>query len=142
MSAANDKGEFGAAEEERKRELRKIRRLKGENYRNRYLLPRYVLEEDGTKRKLEPGEYDPNSQLYPISTPIREMSDFGKQQQDAQPREAMRWVTTHSQAHVLPRTVPPPSSLLPRVALVAPCLSPLVFGSVERLTLRALFALV
>jgi hypothetical protein len=75
---ANKDGSFPASQEElNKNELRKIRRLKAENYRNRYLLPRFVLEENGTRRKLEPGEYDPNSQLYPITTPIAELSDFG-----------------------------------------------------------------
>jgi hypothetical protein len=58
-------------------ELRKIRRLKANNYRNMYLLPRFVEEENGEKRKLEAGEFDPKSKLYPLSTPIKDMSDFG-----------------------------------------------------------------
>jgi hypothetical protein len=28
---------------------------------------------------LKAGEYDPKSQLYPLSTPIKELSDFGKE---------------------------------------------------------------
>lgn len=59
------------------KQLREIRRLKANNYRTMYLLPRYVDEEDGSKRKLEAGEFDPKSKLYPITTPIRDMSDFG-----------------------------------------------------------------
>lgn len=59
------------------KELREIRRLKANNYRTMYLLPRFVQEEDGSKRKLEAGEFDPKSKLYPISTPIKDMSDFG-----------------------------------------------------------------
>ena len=42
-----------------------------------YLLPRYVIEEDGSKRKLEAGEWDDNSKLYSIFTPLKDMSDFG-----------------------------------------------------------------
>ena len=60
------------------KELREIRRLKAKAYRDMYLLPRFVVEEDGSKRKLEAGEFDPKSQLYPLSTPISEMSDFGE----------------------------------------------------------------
>jgi hypothetical protein len=58
-------------------QLRQIRRLKANNYRTMYLLPRFVEEEDGSKRKLEAGEFDPKSKLYPLTTPIRDMSDFG-----------------------------------------------------------------
>jgi len=57
-------------------DVRKRRHKKATNYRELYLLPRFVIE-DGEKRKLEAGEYDAKSQLYPISTPIKEMSDFG-----------------------------------------------------------------
>ena len=54
------------------------RRNKADLYRQLYLLPRYVEEEDGTKRKLEPGEFNPDSHLYPLLTPVKELSDFGK----------------------------------------------------------------
>jgi hypothetical protein len=53
------------------------RRLRALKYRELYLLPRFVREQGGSKRKLEAGEYDPNSELYPLSTSIQEMSDFG-----------------------------------------------------------------
>jgi len=56
---------------------KKRRRNKALKYREMYLLPRFVVEEDGSKRKLEAGEFDPNSKLYPLTTPISEMSDFG-----------------------------------------------------------------
>jgi hypothetical protein len=58
-------------------EIREHRRLVAKNYRNMYLLPRFVFEEDGSKRKLEAGEFHPQSQLYPLMTPIRDLSDFG-----------------------------------------------------------------
>lgn len=60
-----------------KKVLREQRRLKAEHYRQLYLLPRYVQEEGG-KRKLEAGEFDPKSELYPLSTPIDQLSDFGE----------------------------------------------------------------
>ena len=58
-------------------EARRIRKAKANNYRTYYLLPRYVVEEDGKKRKLEAGEFVENSKLYSIFTPLRDMSDFG-----------------------------------------------------------------
>jgi hypothetical protein len=60
-----------------KKELREQRRLKAKRYRQLYLLPRFVNEEGG-KRKLEAGEYDAKSELYPLSTPIDQLSDFGE----------------------------------------------------------------
>jgi len=60
-----------------KKVLREQRRLKAQHYRQLYLLPRYVQEEGG-KRKLEAGEFDPKSELYPLSTPIDQLSDFGE----------------------------------------------------------------
>jgi hypothetical protein len=62
-------------------EVRAQRRLLAKAFRDTHLLPRFVLEEDGRRRKLEPGEYDPRSQLYPLSTPINELADFGKQRE-------------------------------------------------------------
>jgi hypothetical protein len=59
-------------------ESRKERHAQAQSYRETYLLPRFVREENGGRRKLEAGEYDPQSSLYPLSTPISEMSDFGK----------------------------------------------------------------
>ena len=56
---------------------RRKRKDKASAYRELFLLPRYVVEEDGSKRKLEAGEYDERSQLYSLFTPISEMSDFG-----------------------------------------------------------------
>jgi hypothetical protein len=60
------------------RDIREQRRIRAKTYRELYLLPRYVVEEDGSKRKLEAGEYDPNSKLYPLCTPIKDLSDFGE----------------------------------------------------------------
>lgn len=60
------------------REIREQRRIRAKTYRDLYLLPRYVIEEDGSKRKLEAGEYDANSKLYPLCTPVKDLSDFGK----------------------------------------------------------------
>jgi len=58
-------------------EGRASRQERAQAYRERYLLPRYVVEEDGSKRKLEAGEYDDKSMLYPLTTPIKDLSDFG-----------------------------------------------------------------
>lgn len=55
---------------------RRQTQLRAQRYRDNYLLPRYVLE-NGTKRKLKTGEFDPTSKLFPMSTPISEMSGFG-----------------------------------------------------------------
>jgi len=64
-----------------KNELRAKRFARAKNYRELYLLPRWVedTDENGkkTRRKLEPGEVVDGSQLYSIFTPISEMSDFG-----------------------------------------------------------------
>lgn len=60
------------------KQIREQRRIRAKTYRDLYLLPRYVVEEDGSKRKLEAGEFDPNSKLYPLTTPIKDLSDFGK----------------------------------------------------------------
>lgn len=74
---ANPIAADGAALVPTPQQLRLIRHQKANNYRTMYLLPRFVEEEDGSKRKLEAGEFDPKSKLYPITTPIRDMSDFG-----------------------------------------------------------------
>ncbi len=54
------------------------RHARASKFRQMYLLPRYIVdEEDGSKRKLEYGEFHHNSKLYSIYTPIGEMSTFG-----------------------------------------------------------------
>lgn len=53
------------------------RLLRAYRYREMYLLPRFVSQENGLKRKLEPGEFHPNSQLYPLLTPLKDLSEFG-----------------------------------------------------------------
>ena len=57
--------------------FRRKRKLKAEQYREFFLLPRYVVEEDGSKRKLESGEFSGQSRLYPLCVPISDLSDFG-----------------------------------------------------------------
>ena len=52
------------------------RRTRANSYREQYLLPRFIKLEDGTKRKLEDGEFSPNSELYPLTTPIKELLDL------------------------------------------------------------------
>lgn len=56
---------------------RRERRINAMNFREKYLLPRYVENSDGTRRKLEAGESDENSKLYPLCASIEELSDFG-----------------------------------------------------------------
>ena len=57
---------------------------KDTKYLGMYLLPRFVEKSKDmngvhklTKRKLEPGDFDVKSKLYPLLTPISEMLDFG-----------------------------------------------------------------
>mmetsp|Transcript_28519 Transcript_28519/g.63650 ORF Transcript_28519/g.63650 Transcript_28519/m.63650 type:complete len:992 (-) Transcript_28519:354-3329(-) len=50
-------------------------------HRERFLLPRFVPERNAEGKielkKLEAGEFNPNSHLYPLTMPIRAMSDLG-----------------------------------------------------------------
>ena len=62
---------------------RKERFNVAKKYREDYMMPRYVIDidektEKKQKRKLEPGEIDPNSKLYSIFAPISDLSDFGR----------------------------------------------------------------
>lgn len=61
-----------------RKETKEQRFEKVTTYRELYLLPRFVIDEHGGKRMLEPGEFHPKSELYSLFTPIRELSDFGK----------------------------------------------------------------
>ena len=53
------------------------RKRRVQRYRDIFALPRFVREEDGSYRRLKPGEYDPNSELFGLCMPMSALSDFG-----------------------------------------------------------------
>ncbi len=67
----------GSPKERSSQESSRNRLLRAYRFREMYLLPRFVSQENGSKRKLEPGEFHPNSQLYPLLTPLKDLSEFG-----------------------------------------------------------------
>ena len=117
-----------AAKEEKAAQLaidRAAKRDKANNYRELYLLPRYVIEEDGSKRKLEAGEFDEKSQLYSLCVPIKDMSDFGglSRELSAPPTHTHKQTSCDTAAKV-PRPLAIPASA--RTGLPHPwCASPL-----------------